>query len=204
LTFPQSVVALVGDDRKRVTAISPPSPQTGNLNLIGSPTVSVTSTGQNTMTIATSGSGVVSSLTGNSGGAIRPTLGNINIIGTGTISVAGSGNSLTIGTSGLSFIWNNNATSRALASNNGYIITAGSQTFTLPATPSIGDLIEIILNGGTAWTVTLSGKTIKNGSTVYSNSVSSNGSDGVSLRIVCVNISSNWIVDSLVGSLIGN
>ena len=40
--------------------------------------------------------GPITTLTGNSGGAISPVAGNINVVGSGTTNVVGSGNSLTI------------------------------------------------------------------------------------------------------------
>jgi len=42
------------------------------------------------------GTGALSTLTGNTGGAISPSSGNINILGSGTTSVSGSGSTLTI------------------------------------------------------------------------------------------------------------
>lgn len=58
--------------------------------------------GHNSITIAVaSGSAVVETLTGNSGGAISPSSGNINTVGTGSITIAGSGSTLTTQLTGL-------------------------------------------------------------------------------------------------------
>jgi trimeric autotransporter adhesin len=47
------------------------------------------------------GGGSLSTLTGNSGGAISPSSGNINTLGTGSITIVGSGNTLTTQLTGL-------------------------------------------------------------------------------------------------------
>lgn len=56
--------------------------------------ISITN-GSNSITIATDGAATLSTLTGNSGGAISPTTGNINVVGSGTLAFAGSGSTLT-------------------------------------------------------------------------------------------------------------
>lgn len=48
-----------------------------------------------TWVAAASGAGTIDTLTGNTGGALNPTLGNINIIGAGALAIAGSGSTLT-------------------------------------------------------------------------------------------------------------
>jgi len=62
------------------------------------------------------GTGVVETLTGNSGPAIAPVLGNINTIGSGSITVAGSGNTLTAQLTGLT--------------NHAVLVGAGTTTIT--------------------------------------------------------------------------
>jgi hypothetical protein len=51
--------------------------------------------------VSTSGTGILNTLTGNSGGAISPAAGNINTLGTGSITIAGSGSTLTTQLTGL-------------------------------------------------------------------------------------------------------
>lgn len=66
-------------------------------------------------------SGIVLTLTGDSGGAISPTsAGNINILGSGSISVAGSGNTLTVSSAGHSSI-----NVQVFTSDDTYTPTAG-------------------------------------------------------------------------------
>lgn len=63
--------------------------------------VSITNgAGSITIAVAT-GTAVVQTLTGNSGGAISPTAGNINTVGSGSITVAGAGSTLTTQLTGL-------------------------------------------------------------------------------------------------------
>ena len=62
------------------------------------------------------GTGVVETLTGNSGGAIAPVAGNINTVGTGSITVVGSGNTLTTELTGLT--------------NHSLLVGAGTTTIT--------------------------------------------------------------------------
>lgn len=62
--------------------------------------ISITN-GNNSITISASGSSGISTLTGNSGGAISPSAGNINTLGTGSITIAGSGSTLTTQLTGL-------------------------------------------------------------------------------------------------------
>jgi hypothetical protein len=105
--------------------------------------------------VAASATGSVSTLTGNSGGAIAPVGGNINIVGAGGTLVSGAGSTLTITAAPQTFTWNNNATSTAMAVNNGYIVTnAAQQTFTLPAVSAVGDEIALMGVGLTgSWRV---------------------------------------------------
>jgi len=59
-------------------------------------------TGAHTLSLqVTSGTGVVKTLTGNSGGALSPTAGNISTLGTGSITIVGSGSTLTTELTGL-------------------------------------------------------------------------------------------------------
>ena len=96
-------------------------------------------------TLLESSSAAVSTLTGNTGGAISPSSGNINIVGSGTTSVAGSGNTLTISSTS-SLVWSSISSSQTMATNNGYIVTGGPITLTMPTTAALGDQVAIIVN----------------------------------------------------------
>lgn len=66
--------------------------------------------------VSTSGTGVLNTLTGNTGGAISPVAGNINTVGTGSITIAGAGNTLTTQLTGLT--------------NHAVLVGAGTPTIT--------------------------------------------------------------------------
>ena len=91
--------------------------------------ISITN-GSNSITIAVaSGTAVVQTLTGNTGGAISPTAGNINTVGTGSITIAGSGSTLTTQLTGLT--------------NHAIQIGAGTATLTqLGPTATAGQILQ--------------------------------------------------------------
>lgn len=97
--------------------------------------ISITN-GHNSITVAVaSGSVVVETLTGNTGGAISPTSGNINTVGTGSITIAGSGSTLTTQLTGLT--------------NHNVLVGAGSATITNVA-PSATSGVPLVSNGSSS------------------------------------------------------
>lgn len=86
---------------------------------------SVTATGF----VTASGTGILKTLTGNSGGAISPTAGNINTLGTGSITIAGSGSTLTTQLTGLT--------------NHAVLVGAGTATITnVGPTATAGQVLQ--------------------------------------------------------------
>jgi hypothetical protein len=81
------------------------------------------------------GGGSVSTLTGNSGGAISPTANNINTVGTGSITIAGAGSTLTTQLTGLT--------------NHDVLVGAGTATITSVA-PSATSGVPLISQGAAA------------------------------------------------------
>lgn len=108
-----------------------------NINVVGDGTTitGVGNPGTHTITFSTVGTGVVNTLTGNSGGAVSPTAGNINVVGSGPITVTGNPgtSTLTISTSG-------SGTVESLTTDDGHVVT-----------PTAG---TIILHGGNNITTT--------------------------------------------------
>lgn len=100
----------------------------------------------------------VQTLTGDAGGAVSPDVSNdIAILGGTGITVVGDPllNTLTLNATALGITWQNIGASGTLAINNGYICNAGGAlSFALPATSSLGDIIEIVLDGATSFTIT--------------------------------------------------
>jgi len=79
--------------------------------------------------VSTSGTGIIDTLTGNTGGAIAPVAGNINTVGTGSITTAGSGNTLTTQLTGLT--------------NHAVLVGAGTATITKFApTATAGQVLQ--------------------------------------------------------------
>lgn len=66
--------------------------------------------------VSLSGSSVLDTLTGNTGGAISPTAGNINVVGSGSLTTAGSGSTITASLTGLT--------------NHALLVGAGTATIT--------------------------------------------------------------------------
>lgn len=72
------------------------TPSGGSIAIVGSGDVSVSGSGSTLTVSVTGGTGVLSTLTAQTGGAISPTSGNINISGTANqITTAGSGSTIT-------------------------------------------------------------------------------------------------------------
>jgi len=93
-------------------------------------------TGANTLSLqVASGTAVVKTLTGNSGGAISPTAGNINTVGTGSLTTVGSGSTLTTQLTGLT--------------NHNVLLGAGTATITNVA-PSATSGVPLISQGAAA------------------------------------------------------
>jgi len=156
------------------------------------------------------GSGTLSTLTGNSGGAVSPTGGNINVVGSGNITVTGNPgtSTLTIADSGGGgFTWHEiTGTSSGMAVNNGYIANnAGLVTLTLPASAALGSVIEVAGKGSGGWSIAQnSGQTIHFGA---QNSTTGAGGSIAStlqydtIRIVCTTADTDFVVLSSVGNL---
>jgi trimeric autotransporter adhesin len=85
--------------------------------------------------VSVSGTGVLQTLTGNTGGAISPSSGNINTLGSGSITIAGSGNTLTTQLTGLT--------------NHNVLVGAGTATITNVA-PSATSGVPLVSNGSSS------------------------------------------------------
>lgn len=85
--------------------------------------------------VTASGTGLLQTLTGNSGGAIAPTAGNINTVGSGSITIAGAGSTLTTQLTGLT--------------NHNVLVGAGTDTITNVA-PSATAGVPLVSQGAAA------------------------------------------------------
>ncbi len=152
-------------------------------------------------------SGVLT-LTGNSGGAVPPTAGNINVIGSGSVNVVGNPgtSTLTISMSGGGISWSTIGAGQTLAVDHGYICTAGGTlSLLLPPTSSVGNIIEITLDGSTGFTITQgAGQQIRIGNLSTTSGVTgtlSSTQQGDSLKMVCSVANLKWNVLSEMGNL---
>jgi hypothetical protein len=109
------------------------------------------------LTTSGGGSGDVSTLTGNAGGAVGPNgAGNINIVGTGSVTITGSPgtNTLTVSISGSGLTWNVQTTNTTMAANNGYIPNSASLiSLTLPLAVPFGTIVQVAGMGSGGWKI---------------------------------------------------
>lgn len=135
-------------------------------------------------------------------------LGTATITGGAGITITPSANAIQISTSGGGFTWTDvTGTTQTLAVSNGYVSdNAGTVTFTLPASASLGDCIKIVGKLG-AWTIAQNanqqicvGNT--NSTVGVGGSVSStNLGDCITLRCITAGASTVWRAESTMGNL---
>lgn len=152
-------------------------------------------------------SGVIT-LTGDSGGAVPATAGNINVVGGTGVTVVGTPgtSTLMINVSGSGKDWTAISAGQTLAINNGYICIGGATlSLALPAVSSIGDVIEVTVDGSTGFTITQgAGQQIRIGNTATTSGATgtlSSTQQGDSLKIVCSVANLKWNVLSEMGNL---
>jgi hypothetical protein len=97
-------------------------------------------------------------------------------------------------------------TTVAAAVNNGYIATGGAlQTFTLPVTSAVGDIIEIVGSGAGGWVLAQNAsQNVRLGNSITTTGVGGSLAStlqGDTLRIVCSVANTSWIVLSAVGNI---
>lgn len=133
-------------------------------------------------------------------------VGNIlNVLGSAGTSTSGLGNTITIMVTGSGLSWNLITASQSLAPDNAYICVApgGAISLSLPAVSSLGEEIEVVLNGATSWTITLAaGQSIRLG---IDTAIGPGGSissleQGDWIRLVCQVANTTWIACSDSGN----
>jgi hypothetical protein len=155
--------------------------------------------------------GSVFALTGNTGGAITPTLSNINVVGDGTtIEVVGTPGTSTLTISSLSpnnFIWSVITANQTAAINHGYICNkAGTLALALPAVAAVGSIIEVTgMNNALGWEVTqAAGQQIFIGTASTTIGVAGSLASSAtrdSIRMVCIIANTTWNVISSIGNI---
>lgn len=104
-------------------------------------------------------------------------------------------------------IWQTISASQTVAVNNGYFCVSpgGALALLLPAVSSIGDVIEIALNGSTSFTVTQgAGQSIRLGNQITTAGVGgsiASTQQGDWIRMVCMTANLSWVASALQGNL---
>lgn len=104
------------------------------------------------------------------------------------------------------FTWNNITASQALAVNNGYFCVSpgGAISLSLPATSSVGQVIEVSLNGATSFTITQAANqqiSLGNVNTTLGVGGSlASTQQGDTIKLVCRTANLLWVVTSVIGN----
>jgi len=112
--------------------------------------------------VSLSGTGVGTTITGDTGGALSPTAGNWNILGGPGITTSGAGSTLTIN----SLVWTDQGVSTTVTRDSASFATAAI-TLTLPAAPTQGEECRFAATTAGALVVTANaGQRIRLGNTL--------------------------------------
>ncbi len=155
------------------------------------------------------GAGAVSTLTGNTGGAVGPTANNINVVGSGTIAVAGNPgtSTLTISVTGSAFTWLLIGASQSLVAAEGYFCTSGGALLlTLPAVSVLGDTLQVCLDGATSWQIVQPNAASQirlgtNETTLGVGGTLTSTSQGDMIELVCQTANARWVVVDSIGNI---
>lgn len=193
-----------------------------NLNLVGGNNITTTGTpGSNQVSIALTDTTDHTVQVGNATGSLTSlgaaTNGQLIIGSTGAdpsvaaltagtgITITNAAGSITIDAAA-GIAWSVVGASATLAVNTGSICTTGAAlSFALPAVSAVGDMIELVLDGSTSWTITqAASQYIRVGSS--STTVGVGGSlastlRGDAIKIVCVVANTSWVTTSMIGNL---
>lgn len=130
----------------------------------------------------------------------------VTIAGSQFVTIDPATGQLGAASSGIS-AWSTISANQTLAVNNGYICVSpgGALSLALPATSSLGDIIEITLDGATSFTITQSaGQQIRIGNQTTTAGVGgsiASTNQGDTIRMVCQTANLKWNVLSTIGNL---
>lgn len=141
----------------------------------------------------------------NSGTAI-PAANILNVLGAAGTTTTGSGNTITITVSGSGMTWSTISASQTLASDNGYFCVSpgGSLSLLLPPVSSLGDEIEVTLDGATSFSITQgAGQSVRVGNVSTTAGIAGSlttNQQGDSVRMICQIPNLKWNVLSSMGN----
>jgi hypothetical protein len=155
------------------------------------------------------GAGDILTLTGNTGGAVGPSVGgNINIVGIGSVVVDGDPgtNTLTIESTGGGIDWFVVTINTAMGPNDGYISNAvGQIQLLLPAVAPVGSIVRAAAYTAGGWQITQgAGQSIRFGNmitTVGAGGSLTSTAIGDAVELVCAVANTGWIALSGVGNI---
>lgn len=187
-------VDLVDTVVKSVAGDSGTATPSGHSFTIAGDTGLSTAGASDTITISLDGSVVGQTITGDSGGALSPTAGNWNIVGGPGITTTGSGSTLTINS-----VVYTDQTATTLAENSGTWATAAG-SYVLPASPSEGDLVEIVcITTGIVVTANTGQEIELAGSTSSTAGTATNSAQGDVLVLRYRSTDTRWYATSSMG-----
>lgn len=165
--------------------------------------------------LATANSSVLATTSAGVPGFLGPlTNGQVIIGSTGATPVAATltgGNGVTVvNTAGVITInaplWTSIVASQAMVAGNGYIVSGGALSLSLPTTAVVGSMINVLLAGGTSFTLTqAAGQQIflaSSSSTVGVTGTVSSSANGDSINLVCTTANNTWFAYSFNGNFL--
>jgi hypothetical protein len=132
---------------------------------------------------------------------------NIQLVGVGSVNILSDppANRLLFSVTGSGLAWNIITTSQTLSVNNGYICTSGALTLALPPTSQLGDVVEVVLNGGTSFTLTQSSsQQVRIGNVTTTLGVGgsiASTSQGDWIELICQTQNGTWVANVKSGTL---
>jgi len=122
------------------------------------------------------------------------------------IAITNGAGSISIGTAGgTALSWTSISASRTLTTNSGFVVASGAVSLALPTVSSVGDVIVVLLDSGTSWTITQAiGQIIRLGASQTTLGISgslSSSALGDSIELVCTQANTRWVSYATQGNI---
>lgn len=140
---------------------------------------------------------------------ITPVSGNITFSEGSNVTITGSGSTITFAASGGGgggLTWQSIGASQTLADNNGYFCTSGGTlSLALPPISSVGDTVQVILDGSTAFQITQAvGQQIRIGdvqTTIGASGSLTSTAEGDAVTLICEIANTKWVAYPSQGNI---